>query len=204
MWRLAIRPAASGLLLPEALRARMPWAWDRVGRPSRPIVSALLTVAAALIGVATHVVWDLFTYPDRLGSQWIPALGDDWGPFQGTTWLQYGSSVLGLAGLAIWAALAVRRAGVVHRRDRRAVAVLRVTSWVSAVTVLVGSFAVRVGLDGIPSTSRELATTAFDAGTFAGAVILAIVLLASVLVRVLRIATRASRSRDSQSADQRG
>lgn len=202
VWRLAIRPAASGLLLPEALRARMPWAWDRVRRPERPMRSALLVVAAALIGVATHVFWDLFTHPDRLGSEWITVLAAKWGPLDGTSWLQYASSALGLAGLVAWAALAARKAGVVHRSDPSSVAVVRAAAWIVAGVLLVGSVAVRLGLDGIPSTYRELANTAFDAGTFAGAAILADVLVASLLVRLLRVAPRDSRRHDSQSADQ--
>lgn len=186
VWRLAIRPAASGLLLPEALRARMPWAWDRVGRPVRPVRSAMLTVVAALIGVATHVFWDLFTHPDRLGSEWIPVLGETWAGVAGTTWLQHASSALGLAVLAIWAVRAARTAGVVHRSDPSSVAVVRVAAWIAAGALLVGSFAVQLGVDGIPTRYQELRDTAFDAGTFAGAAILVIVLLASVLVRVLR------------------
>ncbi len=192
VWRLAIRPAASALLLPEALRSRIPWTWDRPTRPERPVAAGALVVGAALLGVATHVIWDLFTHPDRLGSQWIPALADEWGPFEGTTWLQYASSALGLAGLAVWAYLASRKAGVVHRSDPPAVAVVRLVGWLAAAAVLVGSFAVRLGLDGIPVTTRQLARTAFDAGTFAGAVILVIALAASVLVQVLRRTGRAT------------
>jgi hypothetical protein len=186
VWRLAIRPAASGLLLPEALRARMPWVWDRVRRPSRPVRSVLLVAAAALIGIATHVFWDLFTHPDRLGSEWIPALGEKWAGVAGVTWLQHASSALGLAGLAVWAVIACRTAGVVHRSDPPSVAVVRVAAWIAAGVLLVGSFAVQVGVDGIPTRYQELRDTAFDAGTFAGAAILVVVLVASVLVRVLR------------------
>jgi hypothetical protein len=186
VWRLAIRPAASGLLLPEALRARIPWAWDRTPRPAHPVRSSVLILIAALIGVASHVFWDLFTHPGRLGSEWIPALGEVRGPVDGTSWVQYASTVLGLAGLAVWAALAARRAGVVHRSDPAALGVVRVAAWVAVGAVLAGSFAVRLGLDGIPTGHRELADTAGAAGTFAGAVILVVALLAAVVVRLLR------------------
>jgi hypothetical protein len=186
VWRVVIRPAASALLLPEALRARMPWAWDRIRRPEQPVRSAVLVVVAALIGVATHVFWDLFTHPDRLGSEWFPVLGEQWGPVDGTTWLQHGFSALGLAGLAAGAVVALRRAGVVHRTDPRSVAVVRVAAWVTAGAVLLGSFVVHVARDGIPNTYPELRDTAFDAGTLAGAAILVIALAASITVRVLR------------------
>ena len=186
VWRVAIRPAASALLLPEALRARMPWAWDRVGRPERPARSAVLVVIAALIGVVTHVFWDLFTHPNRLGSEWFPVLGERWGPVDGTTWLQYGSSALGLGGLALWAVVALRRTGVVHRSDPLSVSVVRVTAWMSAGLLLVGSFAAHIARDGIPGSYSELRDTGFDAGTLAGAAILVLTLAASILVRVLR------------------
>ena len=186
IWRLVIRPAASGLLLPEGLRSRMPWAWDRVGRPDRPVRGALLVVVAVAIGVATHVFWDLFTHPGRLGSEWIPALAETWGPLDGTSWLQHASSAVGLGGIAIWAVLAVRSAGVVHRTDRAAVAIVRVAAWIAAGAVLVGSFAVRLALDGFPTGYAELRDLAFPAGTFAGAAILVVVLVASIAVRVLR------------------
>ena len=186
IWRLVIRPAASGLLLPEALRARMPWAWDRPSRPEHPGRGAVLVVLATLIGIATHVFWDLFTHPDRLGSVWIPALAEQWGPFEGTTWLQHGFSLLGLAGVAIWAALALRKAGVVHRTDTRAVVAVRVGAWVAAGLVLVASFAASILRDGWPTTYGELRDTAFAAGTLAGAAILVIVLLAALVVRVMR------------------
>lgn len=183
VWRLAIRPAASGLLLPEALRSRMPWAWDRAGLRVRELP---LVAVAALIGVATHVFWDLFTHPDRLGSEWFPAIGEEWGPVDGTTWLQHASSALGLAGIAVWAVLAYRRAGAVHRPDPRAVGVIRVSGWIAAAAVLVGSFGAHLVRDGIPTSYQELRDTAFDAGTLAGAIILVIALAASVAVRIVR------------------
>lgn len=189
VWRLVIRPAASALLLPEALRARMPWAWDRIGRPERPVRSAVLIVVAALIGVVTHVFWDLFTHPGRLGSEWFPVLGEQWGPADGTTWLQHGSSLLGLAGLTVWAVRALRRAGVVHRTEPRSVAVVRITAWMSAGLLLIASFAAHVVRDGFPGDYPQLRGTAFDAGTLAGAAILVVALAASIVVRVLRRAT---------------
>jgi hypothetical protein len=44
----------------------------------------------------------------------------------------------------------------------------------------------------MPGTTRQLARTAFDAGTFAGAAILVIALVASVLVQVIRRTGRAT------------
>jgi hypothetical protein len=186
IWRFVIRPAASSLLLPEALRARMPWAWDRATRPEHPVRGAALVVLATLIGIATHVFWDLFTHPDRLGSVWIPVLAEQWGPFDGTTWLQHIFSALGLAGVAVWAVLALRKAGVVHRVETRAIVAVRIGAWIAAGVGLIGSFTFGILRDGWPTTYGELRDTAFDAGTFAGAVILVIALLAAIAVRILR------------------
>jgi hypothetical protein len=190
IWRLAIRPAASGLLLPEGLRARMPWAWDRPQRPEHPVRGAALVLLAALIGVSTHVFWDLFTHRGRLGSVWFPVLGEQWGALEGTAWLQHGSSALGLAGIAVWAVLAARRAGVVHRVETRAVGVVRVAAWAAAGVVLVGWFGAGLARDGWPRDYGELSDTAFRSGTWAGAVVLVIVLVAAILIRVLRRAPR--------------
>ncbi len=153
---------------------------------------------------AARSIRDLFTHPDRLGSAWVPALGEKWGPLVGTSWLQYGSSVVGLAGLAAWAVLAYRRAGLVHRSVPTPVAVVRLVAWSAAVAMLVGSFAVRVGLDGIPTTSQQLRDAAFGAGTLAGAAILVIGLLASILVRHLRNRPPENGRHDSHTADRRG
>lgn len=187
VWRLVIRPAASGLLLPEPLRARMPWVWDRGGLRWRDLP---LVAVAALIGVATHVFWDLFTHPDRLGSEWFPVLGEPWGPLDGTSWLQHASSALGLAGLAVWAVLAYRSARPVYRTDRRAVDVIRVVAWGASAVALVGWFAGMIARDGYPGSYRALADTAFDAGTAAGATILVIALAASLAVRFARAIPR--------------
>lgn len=186
VWRLALRPAASALLPSEGLRARMPWAWDRVTRAERPVRSALLVVAAALIGVVSHVVWDLFTHPNRLGSEWFPALSRQWGTLDGTSWLQHISSAVGLAGIAVWAVLAGRRAGVVHRSDPPVVGIIRVVAWAAAGALLVGSFAVTWARGGLPTGYRTLRDSAFDAGTWAGAAILVVALLAAIAVRIVR------------------
>lgn len=195
VWRLVLRPAASGLLLPEALRARMPYSWDRGGwddirRSGRPVRDVALVVLAALIGVVSHVVWDLFTHAGRLGSEWIPALAEPWGPLPGTAWLQHASSALGLLGLAAWAVVAARRAGVVHRSDPPAVGVIRVLAWVAAGVSLATWAAVTLWRDGLPTTYRMLADVAFDAGTAAGATILVVAVLAALAVRLVRRAAR--------------
>ena len=127
-WRCVLRPAARELS-PRWLAGRLPAEWDRgaagslrdtlgvrtvraPGRPQRRSVSwravALLVVSLAL-GVVSHIAWDLFTHEGRGGVDLFPALAEQWGPLAGYKWLQHGSSVVGLAILAVSAVLWLRR-----------------------------------------------------------------------------------------------
>jgi len=185
IWRLALRPAASALL-PAPLGARLPAAWDRPSlRPPAPAALLLVLLGVAL-GVATHVLWDGFTHPGRFGSEWLPLLAQPWGPLDGTSWLQHASSLLGLAGLAAWAALALRRAPVAPRDDAPALRIVRAAAWTAAAFALVGFSAAALLTRGLPTDYRTLADTAFSAGTRAGAAILVIALVAAIAVRLLR------------------
>jgi hypothetical protein len=74
--------------------------------PSIGQFSAWLYAAAALLlGACTHLVWDAFTHENARGVRMLPLL-TDYGPeMSGHTlylyrWLQYGSSVIGLAVVA--------------------------------------------------------------------------------------------------------
>ncbi|QIG38072.1 DUF4184 family protein [Microbacterium sp. 4R-513] len=128
LWRCALRPATRELS-PGWLAARLPREWDRGaagalrdtfgvrpvrehGRPQRWSASwpAFLLLAASLaIGVASHIVWDLFTHEGRWGVAMMPALENPWGPLAGYKWLQYGSSVIGLSVIGVWGLLWLRR-----------------------------------------------------------------------------------------------
>ena len=77
-------------------------------RYARHIRVGMLWVFAA-IGILSHIVWDLFTHDERWGVEALPVLDEQWGPILGFTWLQHGSSALGLAILAVWAVLWLRR-----------------------------------------------------------------------------------------------
>jgi len=117
VWRCALRPAVRELS-PTPLAARLPGEWDEgaasalretfglrrpdAAPPRRPWATVLLLVASLVIGVLSHIVWDLFTHEGRWGVAAIPALDEPWGPLDGYKWLQHGSSVVGLAILAVW------------------------------------------------------------------------------------------------------
>lgn len=157
VWRMLLRPAARELV-PRAIAARLPQAWDggamdgwretmaiRRGRVSWRGIALLL--ASLATGVVTHIVWDLFTHEGRGGVQLIPVLDERWGPLPGYTWLQHGSSILGLGVLAVWAVLwLARRRPVPLRRTLPAAA--RVAWWVSLPVVLAGAWAVGLAVLG--------------------------------------------------------
>jgi NADPH:quinone reductase-like Zn-dependent oxidoreductase len=88
---------------PAALRGRLegrvlPGLAGRLASARR----AVLLVAALVLGTGTHLAWDDFTHARRWGAEHVPALAQDWGPLPGYRWLQYLSSVVGLAVLAVW------------------------------------------------------------------------------------------------------
>ena len=146
VWRMVLRPACP-LLAPRALGARLPAEWGRgpaavlretFGSTGR----VLLLVLALALGVASHLLWDVFTHEGRLGTALIPALDRAWGPLPGYKWLQHGSSIGGLIVLAV--------AGIVWLRARTPSPVtpaplpLRVVWWLSLPATLV--IAVLIGL----------------------------------------------------------
>lgn len=118
VWRCLLRPAVRELS-PRWLASRLPGEWDAPAgasakdvlapaawreRPARSMFPAMLA-AALLFGIATHIAWDLFTHEGRWGTQLLPILDQEWGPFTGYKWLQRGSSVVGIAVLAVCAAV---------------------------------------------------------------------------------------------------
>ncbi|GAA3622651.1 hypothetical protein GCM10022200_01020 [Microbacterium awajiense] len=153
VWRCVLRPAARELS-PRRLAERLPALWDRGAgdaaretfarrstdaAPPRPSVAAtLLLLASLVIGLLTHIVWDLFTHEGRWGTLIVPALAEPWGPFPGYRWLQHGSSAVGLAILAVWATvwLATRHPVDVPRLFPGWV---RWTVWLSLPALLVGA-----------------------------------------------------------------
>lgn len=134
VWWLVIRPGVRELS-PIRLAERLPGEWDapyRLERPGRRIPVLLLGL---IVGVATHILWDSFTHEGRSG---VVALDLDamWGSLPAYKWLQYGSSLAGLAVLAIAGVIWLRR-----RSEQPAERVLpnavRIAWWLSLPAVLV-------------------------------------------------------------------
>jgi hypothetical protein len=127
---------------------------------SRGLLSLLLACAAILIGVATHLLWDSLTHPDGPLVLVMPELRHSWEHLPGYRWLQYLSSVAGIALMAVWAYRWARRTkpsgGVrVVRLDHR----WRAALWAVVATVLVGVALLvwtRGLLDGVFALDRVL------------------------------------------------
>ncbi len=167
VWRAVLRPAVRELS-PAWLAARLPGEWDRgaaVGVRETLALTAvrgegterrwrvewtgmLLLVVSLLIGVVSHIVWDLFTHEGRWGVVLLPSIGDEWGPLPGFKWLQHGSSVLGLVIIGVWALLWLRRRNAAPRVERVLPAAARWAWWVSLPVVLVAAWALGLALMG--------------------------------------------------------
>ncbi|MEV5444276.1 DUF4184 family protein, partial [Streptomyces sp. NPDC052644] len=121
---LAVDPLVTALLtalwlmVREPLVALLPGRWrGRVyavlrGRPwreRRPWALAVWFYLSAVVGAATHVVWDLFTHADRWGVRVLPVLGDLVAGFPLYLYAQYGGSALALAVLVWFGYGALRR-----------------------------------------------------------------------------------------------
>lgn len=68
-------------------------------------------VASAVIGAATHVVWDAFTHHDRWGVRLVPVLSRDAGGYPVFQLVQYGTSAVALTVLTWFTVAALRRNG---------------------------------------------------------------------------------------------
>ncbi|MFJ9418436.1 DUF4184 family protein [Streptomyces sp. NPDC101227] len=114
------------LLVREPLLALLPGAWRGPayavarGRPWQPRGTRQLAAltgwfyVSAVLGCASHVVWDAFTHPGRWGTRLIPGLNEWVGGRPVAMYLQYGTSALALAAIGwfLWTALRHARAEV--------------------------------------------------------------------------------------------
>ncbi|MGN8554170.1 UNVERIFIED_CONTAM: DUF4184 family protein [Microbacterium sp. SLM126] len=155
VWRVVLRPAARELA-PSWLSARLPGEWDRgagaavqetlsitsvsgPGADRRWRVSGrgmLLLVISLLLGVVSHIAWDLFTHEGRWGVGILPVLAEEWGPLRGFKWLQYGSGVVGLAIIGVWALISLSRRDGSAPVTRVLPAAVRWAWWISLPVVL--------------------------------------------------------------------
>jgi hypothetical protein len=208
MWRCVLRPAARELA-PAWLARRLPEEWDHgagtslretlaVSRspeqsgdvsPARRRVSwggLALLVLSLLLGVVSHIVWDLFTHEGRWGVTAIPALEASWGALAGFKWLQHGSSVLGLAIIGIFVVWWLRRrrpTGSLHRALRAGV---RWAWWLSLPVALVIAWLVGLTAFGPLDGEFTVAHLAYRVLPPACAVWGALTVALCIVVQVLR------------------
>lgn len=151
VWRCVLRPAA-GELSPRWIAARLPDDWSTVPRDSLRATFAdhrgritgsswAILLVSLLIGVVSHIVWDLFTHEGRWGVALFPALADAWGPMLGYKWLQHGSSVVGLLIIGMWATVWLGRRPA-RSVERMLPSAVRAVWWLSLPVVLVAAWAV--------------------------------------------------------------
>ncbi|MBK4347616.1 DUF4184 family protein [Lacisediminihabitans changchengi] len=121
---------------PAWLRRRfvMPKPWQRTTRAL--VTGALLVLLSLTVGIATHLIWDALTHPDGWVVLHAAVLREQYGPFAGYRWAQYGSSVVGLLVVAVWAVVWVRRTPLHALPLSRLRRSWRVVAWVAVAGVL--------------------------------------------------------------------
>jgi hypothetical protein len=101
------------------------------------LASWLYAAAALLLGAVTHLIWDAFTHEDARGVRMFPLL-TDYGPEMAGhplhlyRWLQYGSSLLGLALVAMALVLWLRHAPAPAKAPPRRIGAPERVLWLSA------------------------------------------------------------------------
>ena len=208
MWRCVLRPAARELA-PVRLARRLPEEWDHDAQSSLRETLAVsrspeeaghasrvrwrvswrglaLLVLSLLLGVVSHIVWDLFTHEGRWGVTAIPALEAPWGPLVGYKWLQHGSSVLGLAIIGIFVAWWLRNRGTTAPVHRVLHAGVRWAWWLSLPLALAIAWAVGLASLGPLDADFTVAHLAYRVLPPACAVWGALTVGLCVVVQVLR------------------
>lgn len=162
LWRLLREPVIA--LLPGRVRGRVlvvargaggarggfasggsasgAFAWER-----RPVAAVWWWYVSAVLGAATHVVWDAFTHLDRWGMRVFPVLGERIAGSPLYWYAQYGGSAVALVVIALFVVSAVRRVTSSAAADARAaLPQLSVSErWVAAL-VIGGCVAVAAGV----------------------------------------------------------
>ena len=111
LWVMLREPLVA--LLPARWRGRVHAFLRGRRREPGPVTAAEAGwfALSAVIGSATHVVWDAFTHHDRWGTELVPVLGRSVGGHPVFQIVQYGSSAVALAALAHFVYTGLRRVG---------------------------------------------------------------------------------------------
>ena len=201
VWRCVLRPAMRELA-PDWLAARLPQEWDAgAGEGLRGVFArrdgfrssvggAVLVLATLAIGVASHIAWDAFTHEGRWGMTALD-LAVRWGALPAYKWLQYGSSVMGLVVIGLWAVLWLRR--------RRPASVSRVlpdgarwTWWLALPTLLAAAWLIGLAIWGPFTADYTPHHLAYRVLPVASAVWVGLGIVLALAVPVARSRVRAS------------
>ena len=160
LWALVFRAPIIDFA-PGWVRARFRASEGPVRRPSLRLVA--LTLAALLVGIVTHLVWDSFTHPDGWTVLQLAALRAQLGPFTAYRWAQYASSVGGLVILAIWALGWVRRTPPIALRASGTVSIrlgsrVRIAAW-AILTIVIVTVALAIWIGGLAAGAEPFDRT---------------------------------------------
>jgi len=186
--RVLIKPALIECL-PNGAYARL--------QASKPAISLraaknwLMVAAAILFGAATHIIWDAFTHEKSLGVRTFPFLkgfgpGLEGHPMQLFRWLQFGSSAIGLAILAIALIVWLRHAPAPSSPSPRRLGPVERTIWLvmylAPPVADAGWLLLRVLASGTLQVSAGYGIVAIAVASIRGAVISLIGV--SILIRI--------------------
>jgi Domain of unknown function (DUF4184) len=137
-WRATIRPALTPLL-PAGIRAAA-----QAPPPGRATDAVPLAVVAAVVGAATHILWDGFTHDTGWAVVLFPVMREAASPAIPVSWVslsQYVSTVLGSVIVALWIAREWRRWPAEARRfaPGELGRLVRVAAFLVSVTLAVGA-----------------------------------------------------------------
>jgi hypothetical protein len=207
VWRCVLRPAARELS-PGWLAARLPTEWDAsasaaaratVAPPRRPrTMHAVLLALSLVLGVLSHIVWDLFTHEGRWGVEAIPALTAMWGPQAGYKWLQHGSGVIGLAIMAACVTVWLRGRDAAASVSRVLPSWIRLTWWLSLPVVLLAAWLWGLAVYGPLDGAFTVAHLAYLVLPPACAIWGLLTIALAVSVQVVRAARHASQAGSSR------
>lgn len=186
LWLVLLQPAWRDLA-PWIVRVRLrpPAAPPRTARARTTAI--VLAVVGLVIGAASHVLWDAFTHDGGPFVAALPFLRDEFGPFPGYKWAQYGSGVLGLVGLGIGALVwyVARRPHHVAEDHRGPARVAAWTAVLAAAVVPAGVVLAGTGLDPLAEEYRSyVVDAAIHAVTWTTATVVAVALLWHLAVGV--------------------
>lgn len=187
LWWTVLRLAVPSLV-PRWIAHRLPSSWSvPVTRASmRSLVSVrsiILVIVSALIGIASHVLWDEVTHDGRWGSSVLPAVNGTVGPFTGWEWMQHVSSIGGLTVIAIWMVrwLRAQQPRVVEPAIAPRTAALL---WLTVPVALIIGTLIVTAVRGMPATADDVSGLLGRGGTVGAALILAVFGVVSVVIAI--------------------